>query len=44
MNIHEYQARALLKAAGVPMLDGDVASTPTGAEAIARRIGAPEVR
>ena len=43
MNIHEYQARALLKAAGVPMLDGDVASTPTVAEAIARRIGGPVV-
>ena len=28
MNLHEYQARALLKAAGVPMLDGDVATTP----------------
>ena len=39
MNIHEYQARTLLKAAGVPMLDGDVASTPPEAEAIARRIG-----
>jgi hypothetical protein len=39
VNLHEYQARALLKAAGVPMLDGDVASTPTEAEAIARRIG-----
>ncbi|MBA3658272.1 MAG: ADP-forming succinate--CoA ligase subunit beta [Gemmatimonadales bacterium] len=39
MNLHEYQARALLKAAGVPMLDGDVASTPTEAESIARRIG-----
>ncbi len=39
MNIHEYQARALLKAAGIPVLDGDVASTPTEAEAIARRLG-----
>jgi succinyl-CoA synthetase beta subunit len=39
VNIHEYQARALLKAAGVPMPDGDVASTPPVAEAIARRIG-----
>ena len=39
MNLHEYQARALLKAAGIPMFDGDVASTPTEAEAIARRIG-----
>jgi succinyl-CoA synthetase beta subunit len=39
VNIHEYQARALLRAAGVPMFDGDVASTPTEAEAIARRLG-----
>ncbi|HEY8257686.1 MAG TPA: ADP-forming succinate--CoA ligase subunit beta [Gemmatimonadales bacterium] len=43
MNIHEYQARALLKAQGIPMLDGDVASTPTEAEAIARRLGGPVV-
>ncbi len=43
MNIHEYQARLLLKAGGVPMLDGDVASTPPVAEAIARRIGGPVV-
>ncbi|HVX87305.1 MAG TPA: ADP-forming succinate--CoA ligase subunit beta [Gemmatimonadales bacterium] len=39
MNLHEYQARGLLKAAGVPMPDGDVASTPAEAEAIARRLG-----
>jgi succinyl-CoA synthetase beta subunit len=39
VNIHEYQARALLKAHGIPMSDGDVASTPTEAEAIARRLG-----
>ena len=39
MNLHEYQARDLLKAAGVPLSDGDVAVTPTEAEAIARRIG-----
>ena len=39
VNLHEYQARALLKAAGIPMLDGDVASTPTEAESIARRLG-----
>ena len=39
MNLHEYQARALLKAAGVPVPDGDVAATPTEAEAIARRVG-----
>ncbi len=39
MNLHEYQARALLKAAGIPVADGDVASTPTEAESIARRLG-----
>ena len=39
MNLHEYQARELLKAAGVPMFDGGVASTPAEAEAIARRLG-----
>ncbi len=39
MNLHEYQARTLLKTAGVPMFDGDVASTPSEAESIARRIG-----
>jgi succinyl-CoA synthetase beta subunit len=38
VNLHEYQARALLRAAGVPMLDGDVASTPQEAEAIAARL------
>ncbi|MDX2060475.1 MAG: ADP-forming succinate--CoA ligase subunit beta [Gemmatimonadales bacterium] len=39
MNLHEYQARELLKAAGVPMFDGGVASTPAEAEAIAARLG-----
>jgi len=39
VNLHEYQARDLLKAAGVPLPDGDVATTPDEAEAIARRIG-----
>jgi succinyl-CoA synthetase beta subunit len=39
VNLHEYQARDLLKAAGVPMFDGDVAATPSEAEAIARRLG-----
>jgi succinyl-CoA synthetase beta subunit len=39
VNLHEYQARALLKSAGVAMLDGDVATTPAEAEAIARRVG-----
>ena len=39
MNLHEYQARTLFKTAGIPMSDGDVASTPTEAESIARRLG-----
>ena len=39
MNLHEYQARELLKAAGVPMLDGGVATTAGEAEAIAARLG-----
>ena len=39
MNLHEYQARAVLKAAGVPVPDGDVASTPGEAESLSRRIG-----
>ncbi|MEO8451574.1 MAG: ATP-grasp domain-containing protein, partial [Gemmatimonadota bacterium] len=38
MNLHEYQARAILKAAGIPMPDGDVASTPDEVEAIAARL------
>ncbi|MDX2192814.1 MAG: ADP-forming succinate--CoA ligase subunit beta [Gemmatimonadales bacterium] len=43
MNIHEYQARTLLQAQGVPMLEGDVATSPPIAEAIARRVGCPVV-
>jgi succinyl-CoA synthetase beta subunit len=39
VNLHEYQGRVLFRAAGIPMPDGDVASTPSEAEAIARRVG-----
>jgi succinyl-CoA synthetase beta subunit len=39
VNLHEYQARALLKAAGVPVPDGDVATTPDEVETIARAMG-----
>ena len=39
MNLHEYQGRALFRAGGIPMPDGDVASTPSEAESIARRVG-----
>ncbi len=39
MNLHEYQARALLKQAGIPVPPGDVASTPAEVQAIAQRLG-----
>jgi succinyl-CoA synthetase beta subunit len=39
VNLHEYQGRVLFRAAGIPMPDGDVASTPSEAEATARRVG-----
>jgi succinyl-CoA synthetase beta subunit len=39
VNIHEYQAKELLRAEGVPIPHGDVARTPQEAEEIARRIG-----
>ncbi len=39
MNLHEYQARALLAKHGVPVPDGDVASTASDVEKIARKLG-----
>ncbi len=39
MNIHEYQAKALLKEYGVGVLAGQVAYTPEEAEAAARALG-----
>ncbi|HST59727.1 MAG TPA: ADP-forming succinate--CoA ligase subunit beta [Longimicrobium sp.] len=39
MNIHEYQAKELLAAQGIPVPMGEVATTPEEAEAIARRLG-----
>src|SRR5437588_11954980 len=39
MNIHEYQAKALLEKFGVATTRGKVASTPDEAEAIAREFG-----
>lgn len=39
MNIHEYQAKELLVAQGIPVPMGDVATTPEDAEAIARKLG-----
>ncbi|HSA79303.1 MAG TPA: ADP-forming succinate--CoA ligase subunit beta, partial [Geminicoccaceae bacterium] len=41
MNIHEYQAKALLKDYGVAVLRGQVAYTPEEAEAAARELGGP---
>jgi len=43
VNLHEYQARALLKAAGIPVPDGAVATSPDEVESIAKRLGAAVV-
>ena len=43
MKIHEYQAKALLREFGVPVPNGDVATTPSDAKAIAARLGGPVV-
>jgi succinyl-CoA synthetase beta subunit len=39
VNIHEYQAKEILRALGVPIPAGEVAATPDEAQAIAARIG-----
>jgi succinyl-CoA synthetase beta subunit len=39
MNIHEYQAREILRQHGVPVPAGDVASTPAEAERVAAQLG-----
>ena len=39
MNIHEYQAKEILRREGVPIPPGEVAGTPAEAEAIARQYG-----
>lgn len=39
MNIHEYQARELFRQAGIPVPDGEVATSPAEVEEIARRLG-----
>ena len=41
MNIHEYQAKELLKGYGVAVLDGYVAWTPEEAEAAAKKLPGP---
>ena len=39
MNLHEYQAKEILRGLGVPIPPGEVATTPDEAEAIAARFG-----
>lgn len=41
MNVHEFQAKDILKAHGVNVPRGEVASTPEEAEEIARQMGCP---
>ncbi|HSA57961.1 MAG TPA: ADP-forming succinate--CoA ligase subunit beta [Gemmatimonadaceae bacterium] len=43
MNIHEYQAKDILRGFGVPIPPGEVATTPEEAAAIAARLGAAVV-
>ena len=43
VNVHEYQAKALLRAFGVAVPDGRLATTPAEAEEAARALGAPVV-
>ena len=43
MNIHEYQAKEILRALGVPIPAGEVATTADGAADIAAKIGKPVV-
>ncbi len=39
MDIHEYQAKELLRKAGIPVPPGEVATTAAEAEAIAKKLG-----
>jgi succinyl-CoA synthetase beta subunit len=41
MNIHEYQAKELLRRYGVAVLDGHVARSPEEAETAAKRLPGP---
>jgi len=43
VNIHEYQAKEILRKQGVPIPPGEVASTPEEAEAIAKQYGSTVV-
>ena len=39
MNIHEYQAKEILRAHGVPIPPGEIATTPAEAESLAKKYG-----
>ncbi|MDZ7779673.1 MAG: ADP-forming succinate--CoA ligase subunit beta [Gemmatimonadota bacterium] len=39
MNIHEYQAKELFRAAGIPVPPGEIATSPADAETIAKKYG-----
>jgi succinyl-CoA synthetase beta subunit len=39
VNLHEYQAKEILRAHGVPIPPGEVATTPAAAEALAKKYG-----
>jgi succinyl-CoA synthetase beta subunit len=41
VKLHEYQAKAFLRDAGIPVPDGDVAETPEEARKTAEKIGCP---
>ncbi len=43
MKLHEYQSKRIFAEYGVPIPDGDIATTPAEARAIAERIGKPVV-
>ena len=43
MKLHEYQSKRVLAQYGVPIPDGDVATTPEEVRAIAERLGGPVV-
>jgi succinyl-CoA synthetase beta subunit len=39
LNIHEYQAKEIFRSHGIPIPDGDIATTPAEAEALAKKYG-----
>jgi succinyl-CoA synthetase beta subunit len=41
VNIHEYQAKDILRRYGVPIPPGEIATTPEQAEQIAQEVGKP---